>query len=277
MKKNCLVVFTTLSFIYCSSSVRESQLDPFPHFLAIESIRKSKPVDFTGIEQTYRTHLADFVNRSDSLIDTRIRDAIDEGLRGNKVHVQSQKVSKLLQKVFFDALIRSLRKLSGLSDQNTYAAEIQWAERLYNCLKPTVVRRSEWIGKGRELDDAIRFQLDRLASKPDEKRITKASQALETSLIRTYVLSVFYELEGIENNRGVDTLKCEEKEVEGRIFFETVEKYVESEELRNLIWQSLYRRYDELDVAEVRKLLAEAFPLYVSDLVSSPQPQGAQP
>ena len=86
-----------------------------------------------------------------------------------------------------------------------------------------------------------------------------SSRVLERTLVQVYALSVLYELDGIEKNRGMNAGICEEKEAEGRIFFEIVSSYIADGSAVERIRSLLSASYTELDTETVRGLMREAF------------------
>lgn len=85
-------------------------------------------------------------------------------------------------------------------------------------------------------------------------------------LKETYIFSVMYELVGIAENRGKSKEKCEEKVVEGRIFFETVEKYAEDTSLVNAIKASFETNYAEMDVEKTKEMVSRAFSFDIPEI-----------
>jgi hypothetical protein len=103
----------------------------------------------------------------------------------------------------------------------------------------------------------MRLSLDKLRAgdRSEENR-----KVLRRTLEMTYVLSVFYELEGIRDHRGKDKEKCEEKAVEAQIFFEIVSGGAASEQSRKAILENLNRPCAEIDLAVTWAHLLTAFP-----------------
>jgi hypothetical protein len=257
MRKNISFVLAAFTvFCACGTADRGAFEDPSPHFLAIESSRKAKPVDFARIASTYDEHLADFVRSRDSAADASIVRAISDGKQQRRVHVQSQVVSKTLQKVMLHEIIAALRGPGPGKDSRSRQAEERMLEGYYACLSPTVVRRSEWIGRGRELDELVWAHMESLREEAHRER---AAADIEKTLVGVFALSVLYELEGIEGSRGEDSLKCEEKQAEARLFFEAIRSHAGGDSLGNALGEKLRRDCRELDIVGARHLTREAF------------------
>ena len=254
-----LVLCATALLMCCKED--EPVFDPSVHFVAMETTRAQKPVDFGALAETYTTNLAQYVQGIDAEAHQRVTQALEKGRAGEQPHVQSQVVSKVLQKAFFAEAVAAMERLKGLRGKE-YQKELAALKGLYRCLQPTVVRRSEWIGLERELDERCRHELGGLNGTPDGQTVALKTAALESLLTRVYVLSVLYELEGIEKNRGVDSLKCEEKVTEATLFLETVTPYARSDSIATALQQELGKGYAELDVEAARALVRQAFPTY---------------
>lgn len=256
MKSRILISLSLIAIsLVCCSKVEEQIFTPYPYFSAIEKSRKAKPVDFTSIKQVYTEKLDGFVSDIEPAAASQINAAIQKGINKEKAHVQSQIVSKTLQKVFFKRIIFLLEKLPAAeTDKIQHISDIS---ALYQCLSPTVVRRGEWGGEGREMDDAC---LQGIQSLKEKSECQDAVNQIKNNLVKTYVLSVYYELAGIVENRGKNHEKCEEKQMEGILFYQTVMEYVEDKTLRDSIADGLSLNYQEMDIPVIREQLLKAFP-----------------
>ncbi len=250
-----LITIGCLFLILISCSVKKEEVSsvfaPFSDYLEIEKIRTKKPIDFKTIKKIYLRKLKSDIMPFSKDDDIRIENAIVLGLKGDKPHVRSQEVSKILQKVYFLKL-KEIALSSSVSVDNL--------KKYYAILEPTVVRRSEWIGKGREFPDKIENIFKKLdIEKEDVKRKILLSDLINI-IADSYILSIYYEFEGIENNRGNNTDKCEEKEVEARLFFETISSFIQEDSIALEFKKLLDVDYKEMDIEQLRKLGKEIFP-----------------
>ena len=84
--------------------------------------------------------------------------------------------------------------------------------------------------------------------------------------MKTYALSVLYEIEGIEKNRGTDEKKCEEKEAEGRIFLRTIAGHAASDSLHAVARERLDAPYKDMNTEDARRVMVEAYGAYLDEL-----------
>jgi hypothetical protein len=229
-------------------------------FLGIEKARKTKPIGFNSIKDQYQEQLSSFIAKADPAAHREITAAIDLGLNNQQPHIQSQKVSKVLQLVFYQELLKSLDQLMQAKDQAVCQEEYSRVSALYRALSPLVTRRGEWIGQGRELDQACALHLADLQVFPIGDKAKGAARALREVLRNAFVLSVYYELEGIEKARGTDNIKCEEKQTEAVLFFRAVADQAANDSLKPVLTAALERPFTEMDIPLLRDQLRIAFP-----------------
>jgi hypothetical protein len=234
--------------------------DPVKPFLRIEAARKADPVDFGTIGREYQTALQPFVMKVNLDEHREIIKAVQLGTKGERPHVQSQKVSKRLQKVFFLEIMLLMEKKDAMASRIDHAKTAGRIGKYYNVLRPTVKRRSQWIGSENHLDDICIQAINQIQRAQGTAETEKSAQDLKNTLKKVFVLSVYYELKGIEEARGYYPIKCEEKEIEARLFYETVSGFVKAPELNDQINAALHTGYLDMDVAGIRKMLAQAFP-----------------
>lgn len=272
MKRIFSVVCCCLCLLHCSTkedSKQEQEQKVFkqgPFYIAVEKARKSKPVDIHAIDSLYANHLAPFIKTVDPGSDAVITGAITKAKKNEVHHVQSQTISKTIQKVFFNEVVSLLHSLKNESEEKVYNSAIEKIEDYYEVLSPTVVRRSEWVGKNRELEEVCRMQLASLKESFGRAALETSIRTLEKTLKEVYILSVLYELVGITENRGKNAEKCEEKVTEGRIFFETVEKYAEDSSLVSTVKASFGMDYMEMDVEKTKEMVSRAFSFEIPEI-----------
>jgi hypothetical protein len=262
-----LVLFFLLVLAACTSKKSDFMYIP-QGFLAIEQARKNKPIDFAVINDQYRQQLQSFIAGSNSAAHQEIVNAINQGMNKKQPHIQSQVVSKVLQLVFYRELVKSLDHLLQAKDPAVCQQEYVKVSALYQALSPLVTRRGEWIGQGQALDQACLLLLPDLQSFPPDDKARAAAQSLREVLRNAYVLSVYYELEGIEKARGADIPKCEEKQTEAILFFRAVADQAANDSLRQVLAAALERPFTEMDIPLMRTQLRIAFP-YTNELMDN--------
>ena len=272
MKWILSVMFCCLCLFQCSTKKdsqdgqKQTRFDPGACFIVIEKARMSKPVNIPAIDSIYSNDLASFIKTIDPVSDMAITDAITKGKKNEALHVQSQIISKTIQKVFFNEIVKLLGTLKSESNEIVYNSGAKKINDFYSVLSPTVIRRSEWIGKNQELEEICRMQLSTLKESFGHSSLETTLHTLEKTLKEVYIFSVFYELVGIAENRGKNEKKCEEKVVEGRIFFETVEKYAEDASLASAIKTSFETNYTEMDVEKTKEMVSRAFSFNIPEI-----------
>jgi len=119
MKRILSVICCCLCLLHCSTK-KDSQQEqvqkvfkPGAFFIAVENARKSKPPDIPAIDSVYSSHLAPFIKKVDLGSDVVITEAISKAEKNEAPHVQSQIISKTIQKVFFNEIGTSLKSLKN--------------------------------------------------------------------------------------------------------------------------------------------------------------------
>ena len=266
MKKTMFVIISALLVSSCSPGKKNTGekapavFDPTPVFCAIEKERQGEKPSFAVIDSLYTAGLSAFVKSTDPLSDSVIAAAVANAKKGADPEVNSELVNKTIQKVFFNDVMNCLETCAGESDSGSFFGDITKIDNDYGVLSPTVIRRSAWIGKERELDDMCRMHIRALKSSFNDKpEKEKGLETLRNALKQAFALSVLFELEGIAENRGKDNEKCKEKEVEGRTYFEIVGKYAGSDSLKSLIQSGFAKGYEDMDIEKMQKMVSEAF------------------
>lgn len=272
MKYILTVVICCLSWLHCSTTKTaqdkstQKGFRPGIYFNAIEQARKKKPIDFSSLDSIYTAELMVFIKSIDPVSDATIKDALALGMKNKSPHIQSQIISKTLQKVFFNEINALIQALKVEFDEKTFLKIIAKMEEYYAVISSTVIRRSEWIGQGRELDDICRMHLQEIKKSFGKKNPDQHLHAFAKTIRDTYILSVLYELVGIGENRGKNREKCEEKMVEGKIFLDIVEKYATDMTAIETLKPTFTLDYNELDVAKSIDLVGQAFSFAIPEV-----------
>ncbi len=281
MKARKTLVWAVLLSVFllgCGRSSSETpaapkgDLKPSSAFARFVDIRKALPTDFKALTDHYRTDLAAFVRGADERNGTDfhpvIAAALEKGLGGKDVSVNAQVAEKTIQRAFILTFSRSLDEL-GKSPNDGPALV-----RALGCapvIRTTALRRSRWVGKGDEYGDAFDAAMNRLipaagGKKPGEPE--SAAIRLRDLVHKILVLSVFYELDGLEKARGADSDKAAEKCAEARVYHANLlgEQTWRDPRGAETVAGQLAGPIDRIDIDLLRKVLKSAFTREISDV-----------
>ena len=190
--------------------------------------RRARPVDFEVLTKIYELDLVTHVRETDGRygtdLDPIIRDALEKGRAGREIHAHAQIAEKSIQRAFILNFTRSLKQLREDAEHRKGLPRLLEAAPV---LRATAGRRSRWVGKGAEytdLFDAAMQRLQRAAGLKNRESLAEAGAQLDSLVTKVLVLSVFYELDGLEKSRGKDADKAGEKREEARIYHLTLMK-----------------------------------------------------
>ena len=138
-------------------------------------------------------------------------------------------------------------------------------------LRATAGRRSGWVGKGAEYTDLFDAAMQRLRQAAEGKNresLAEAGAQLASLVTKVLVLSVFYELEGLEQARGKDADKAGEKREEARIYHLSLVTEHRSRDEQGAVAASeqLALPVEQIDIGLVRELLNNAFRGEIADV-----------
>ena len=252
----------------------KGDLNPSTAFARFVELRRSPPADFDALSRHYRADLESFVREADGRngtdFDREITTALERGRAGKDVSANAQVAEKTVQRAFILTFSRSLDKLEKNPDDGTSLA------RALTCapvIRTAALRRSRWVGKGDEYADAFDAAVSRIApaaggKKPGDSR--SAAARLRALVNKTLVLSVFYELGGLEKARGADADKAAEKRVEAQIYHANL---LEEHAKRDAggaetVAGQLAGPIDRMDIDLVRNVLKSDFAREISDVDS---------
>ena len=234
MNKYTIVFIILLHLIIGCGKKDSTQSSPTAEkvtaFQNIERIRTGNRLDFQAMGEIYNSSLKGFAAEYDRTfgekMDVIIKEAIRNGKADKYPKVQAQIVSKTLQKVFFLAIQDELKQAAKLD----VAATEHWenAKGYYEAIKPTVLRRGEWMEAGSLYDEEIQevFSNSREAiEKKDAKQFDSQRKMLNDKLMRIFALSVLYEVEGLIENRAIYE-QAKVKQAEAATYYKIIEKEV---------------------------------------------------
>ena len=235
MKTVTIALIILLCLISGCDKKDSAQVSPIAEkvsaFKNIERIRTGDKFDFQSIEEIYNSHLKAFASKYDKTfgeeMDVIIERAIRDGRAGKYPKVQAQIVSKTLQKLFFLAFQDELEQSSRLDVPATEHWEN--AKGYYEAIKPTVLRRGEWMEVGNLYDEEIQGIFGKIREaidKKDSEQFESQRNILSDKLMRIFALSVLYEVEGLIENRAIYE-QAKVKQAEATTYYKIIEKEVE--------------------------------------------------
>ena len=235
-------------------------------------VRIARPIDFELLTEIYELDLTDYVRETDGRygtdLDPIIRDALQKGREGAEVHSHAQIAEKSIQRAFILTFTRSLKQLQeGVEHRKSLPRLLEAAP----VLRSTVGRRSRWVGKGAaytDLFDAAMEQLRQAAEGKNRESLAEADAQLGSLVSKVLVLSVFYEIDGLEKSRGKDADKAGEKREEARIYHLSLmtEHRSRDEEGAATVSEQLADSIDQIDIDLVRELLMNEFQGEIADV-----------
>lgn len=189
--------------------------------VSVEFLRQTKPVDWGKVgRQVERT--MSLVRAVDAVYETTyamdIADALDRCKRGESPMVYQQMISKGLQHVSILAMRTQFEELLHSGSKNP----VKIVSILFEGIRTTLMRRDEYFFGGSYLEASGDMLLDQLQC-GDDSALADDVRLLDKLIDYAYALSVYYELEGIVKNVGIDEALCEKKQMEARLYFRVVE------------------------------------------------------
>jgi hypothetical protein len=228
-------------------------------------VRRARPVDFEVLTEIYESDLATYVRETDGRhgtdLDPIIRDALEKGRAGREIHAHSQIAEKSIQRAFILTFTRSLKQLQEDVEHRKSLPRLLEAAPV---LRSTAGRRSRWVGKGAEYTDLFDAAMEQLRQAAEAKKpepLAEAGAQLGSLVTKVLVLSVFYELDGLEKSRGKDASEAGEKREEARIYHLSLmtEHRSRDEEGAVTVSKQLAGPVDQIDIDLVRRLLKNEF------------------
>ena len=199
-------------------------------FKNVEQIRTEDNFDFREIEEIYNSRLQAFALKYDKVLGEEMNVIIEKAIRDGKVSkypkVQAQIISKTLQKIFFLALQDELEQSRKLD--NTAATHQGNASGYYEAIRPTALRRGDWLGVDTLYDEEIQQVFGKAKEaieKKDSEKFVSQKKILTDKLMRIFALSVLYEVEGMVENRAIYE-QFQIKQAEASTYYKTIEEEV---------------------------------------------------
>ncbi|MGZ0019083.1 hypothetical protein [Nitrosomonas sp. wSCUT-2] len=218
------------------------------NFLQIGKLRGVAPIDVDAIAANYAGDLQQLTKIVDQIygttIDQDVSNAINQAKSGSELAQALQKIDKSLQRVFALVVYNRVTLVAEqFVDLSTDALALEWdrAYAAYTAIAGTANRPEKVLsadkksivsGADPDLDYQIvsAFVQGKQAlnkeNTDDRLALMLARENIVVPLVRSFLIGVLREVEGIITNRGSDTDKAREQQVEGEFFFRTVDAFI---------------------------------------------------
>jgi len=226
-----IVSILILISVACTGSYDESdqELDNIKKYAAaqvnIERLRKQVPTDWDEIAAQYAV-TSPFVKEMDKKMSLTYHNDIMDATRrckaGEDVKINQQVLAKGLQHVTVLFIRQQLQAIARAKngEREKYARR---TAAFFEGIRPTVTRRDkDFFAAHNVLEQTANQALQRLTGEVTGDLII-AARDLEDTIIRTYALSVLYEILQIEKLRDTDSNACHVKLKEAVIFYRIIQ------------------------------------------------------
>ena len=217
-------------------------------FLTIKDLRGQDPINADAIATAYTGELqqiTQFIDQTYGLtIDQDVLAAIEDIRNGNEVPLASQVIDKSLQRVFALGIYNRITLVTEHFDQlSTDELALEWdrAHSAFGAITGTAARENMVLtadkqtlqaGSNPDLDDQItlafvngREALNK-ANADDRTNVAVAREKLVIPLVRSFLIGVLREVGGVIDNRGADVDEARVEQLEGDLFYRTVEVFI---------------------------------------------------
>lgn len=233
---------------YSATSDTAFVVNAVASYKAIGELRAKNPVDAEAIAAAYTGELQQVTQIIDLAygltIDQNVLAAIEDVRNGNQVALASQVIDKSLQRVFALAIYnRTTLVLDNFDSLATDELTLEWdrAHAAYQAIIGTAARVNKVLtedkqtlkdGTNPDLDDQItlafvngREALSK-ANANDRTTVAIARENIIVPLVRSFLIGVLREVEGVIANRGTDADEARVEQLEGDLFYRTVEVFI---------------------------------------------------
>ncbi|PSJ16832.1 hypothetical protein C7H79_11430 [Nitrosomonas supralitoralis] len=218
------------------------------NYQAIGDLRNQIPIDAAAIASKYAGDLQQLTQIVDQVyglsIDQDVSGAIDQVKNGDQVALALQVMDKSLQKMF--ALVvynRVTLTADQFSNLSTDELTLEWdrAYAAYSAIAQTTDKEDKILsldlqtittGRDPDLDYQIMLafvqgkQAINKANADDGVVLALARENIVIPLVRSFLIGVLRELEGIISHRNDDIDEAREEQIEAEYFYRTVEGFV---------------------------------------------------
>ena len=217
-------------------------------FLTIKDLRGQDPINADAIATAYTGELqqiTQFIDQTYGLtIDQDVLAAIEDIRNGNEVPLASQVIDKSLQRIFALGIYNRITLVTEHFDQlSTDELALEWdrAHSAFGAITGTAARENMVLtadkqtlqaGSNPDLDDQItlafvngREALNK-ANADDRTNVAVARENIVIPLVRSFLIGVLREVGGVIDNRGADVDEARVEQLEGDLFYRTVEVFI---------------------------------------------------
>ena len=217
-------------------------------YQAIDSLRNQAPIDADAIAAKYGADLQQLTQLVDQIygqtIDLDVSAAIAQVKSGDQVPLALQVIDKSLQKMFALVVynrVTLVQEQFGNSSADALALEWDRAYTAYSAIAKTVNKEDKLLssdkqsivsGSDPDLDyqvTAAFIQGKRAFDKTDSgdaQTLALARENIVVPLVRSFLIGVLREVQGIIENRTADVDEAREKQIEGEYFYRIVEGFI---------------------------------------------------
>ena len=233
---------------YSATSDTAFVVNAVASYKAIGELRAKNPVDAEAIAAEYDGELRQVTQIIDQAygltIDQNVMEAIAIVRNGDQVALASQVIDKSLQRVFALAIYnRTTLVLDNFDSLATGELALEWdrAHAAYQAIIGTAARVNKVLTEDRQtlkdgtnpdLDDQItlafvngREALSK-ANANDRTNVAIARENIIVPLVRSFLIGVLREVEGVIANRSTDVDEARVEQLEGDLFYRIVEVFI---------------------------------------------------
>lgn len=218
------------------------------NFLQIGVLRGKIPIDVDAIAANYAGDLQQLTKIVDQIygttIDQDVTNAVNQAKSGSELAQALQKIDKSLQRVFALVVYNRVTLVADqFADLSADALALEWdrAYSAYTAIAGTANRPEKILSTDKKsiisgTDPDLDYQIVSAfvqgkqalnkANTDDRLALALARENIVIPLVRSFLIGVLREVEGIITNRGSDTDKAREQQVEGEFFFRIVDTFI---------------------------------------------------
>ncbi|UJP06283.1 MAG: hypothetical protein LZF61_04735 [Nitrosomonas sp.] len=217
-------------------------------FQQIGVLRKQFPIDSAAITAEYEGDLQQLTQIIDQIYGTTIDADILAAIAATQVEAQSlqaaQVIDKSLQRIFALTVYNRITLVDELFDElTTDEMTLEWdrAYAAYQAIIGTAARENKVLtddrqtiksGSNPDIDDQVTLafihgrQALSKENDDDSTQVALARERIVIPLVRSFLIGVLREVEGIIADRDADIAAAKEKQVEGEYFYRIVESFI---------------------------------------------------
>ncbi|WP_292918451.1 hypothetical protein [Nitrosomonas sp.] len=218
------------------------------NFLTVGDLRSKSPIDVDAIAANYAGDLQQLTKIVDQIygttIDQDVSNAINQARSGSQLAQALQIIDKSLQRVFALVVYNRVTLVAEqFTDLSADALALEWdrAYSAYTAIAGTANRPEKMLAADKKsittgTDPDLDYQIVSAFARgkqaftkenaDDRLALALARENIVIPLVRSFLIGVLREVEGIITNRDADIDKAKEQQVEGEYFFRTVDAFI---------------------------------------------------